>query len=154
MGALDEQLRVLFETHSWLAFSLAAASVAMLVVSAIALPWVVVRLPQDYYLKPRAPGMLNRHPALKWLVWVLRNTLGTLVLLAGIAMLLLPGQGLLTILLGLALVDFPRKHAAEKWLISRSSVFRSLNWLRRRAGKPPLRLPPVPPVDDASPPPR
>ena len=67
-----------------------------------------------------------------------RNALGAVLLAAGIAMLVLPGQGLLTILLGLMLVDFPGKRRAERALVARPNVFEALNWLRAKAGRPPL----------------
>jgi hypothetical protein len=52
-----------------------------------------------------------------------------------------PGQGLLTIAVGLILLDFPGKFRLERWLATRRSVWRSLNWLRRRAGSKPLQMP-------------
>jgi len=58
--------------------------------------------------------------------------------LAGIAMLVLPGQGILAILGGIELMDFPGKYRLERWIVSRPAVLRSVNWLRRRMGRPPL----------------
>lgn len=71
---------------------------------------------------------------------VLKNVLGAIFLTLGVGMLVLPGQGLLTILIGLSLVDFPGKYRLERYLVTRSPVLRSLNWLRRRTGKPPFRV--------------
>ena len=62
----------------------------------------------------------------------------------GIAMLVLPGQGLLTIVVGIVLLNFPGKYRLERWLATRSPVWRSLNWLRRRAGRPELQRPEEP----------
>jgi hypothetical protein len=59
---------------------------------------------------------------------------------AGIAMLVLPGQGLLTILIGFLMLDFPGKYRVEKWLVSRRRLLGAINWLRRRAGRVPLRI--------------
>jgi hypothetical protein len=56
-------------------------------------------------------------------------------------MLLVPGQGLLTIAVGLMLVDFPGKFRFERWLAVRPPVWRSINWLRKRAGRGPLERP-------------
>jgi len=53
-------------------------------------------------------------------------------------MLVLPGQGLLTILAGLVLLHFPRKHELLRWIVSRPAVLASANWVRHRAGRPPL----------------
>ena len=56
-------------------------------------------------------------------------------------MLFIPGQGLLTILMGLALLDFPGKRAAELRLIRYAPVNKSIDWIRRKSNKPPLRIP-------------
>jgi hypothetical protein len=56
-------------------------------------------------------------------------------------MLLVPGQGLLSIAVALVLLDFPGKYRFERWLATRPAVWRSLNWLRRRAGCKPLQTP-------------
>ncbi len=55
-------------------------------------------------------------------------------------MLMTPGQGLLTILVGLVLTDFPGKHKIEQKLIAMPKVLSSLNWIRAKAKKPPLVL--------------
>ena len=67
-----------------------------------------------------------------------RNVIGIVLILAGIAMLVLPGQGVLTILAGLVLLHFPRKHEVMRWIVSRRAVLASANWVRHRAGRPPL----------------
>lgn len=69
-----------------------------------------------------------------------KNLLGYLLIVAGIAMLLLPGQGVLTMLLGFIMVDLPGKYRFEQWLVARPLVLRSINMLRRRAGREPLIL--------------
>jgi len=57
---------------------------------------------------------------------------------AGIIMLVLPGQGIFTILIGIMLLNFPGKYRLERWIVARRPVLRSINWLRRRAGRAPL----------------
>jgi hypothetical protein len=49
---------------------------------------------------------------------------------------------LLTLLVGVFLLDFPGKYAFEKWLVGRPGVLRMINWLRRRRGRPPLAIGP------------
>ena len=63
-----------------------------------------------------------------------------ITLLLGIMLLVLPGQGILTIIVGIILVDFPMKYRLERWLVSRKKVLKSMNWLRKRANKKPLKL--------------
>ena len=67
-----------------------------------------------------------------------KNALGVVFVLAGVAMILLPGQGVLTILLGIMLTEFPGKYRFERWLVRRRAVLGAINWLRERAGRPPL----------------
>jgi hypothetical protein len=59
-------------------------------------------------------------------------------------MFVLPGQGILTMLIGISLTDFPGKFHVERWFIEKPAVFKALNWIRRRAKKPPLVNPSAP----------
>ena len=69
-----------------------------------------------------------------------KNALGYIFIVAGIVMLALPGQGILAILIGIMLLNFPGKFRLERWIITRRPVIRSINWLRRRAKHAPLVL--------------
>jgi hypothetical protein len=69
---------------------------------------------------------------------ILKNLLGIVLLLAGIAMLVLPGQGLITMFVSLTLLNFPGKYRLERWVISQGVVFRSINWIRQRRGYRPM----------------
>ena len=60
-------------------------------------------------------------------------------------MLFLPGQGLLTMLMGIVLMDFPGKFRLERHLVSRPPVFAAINWIRTQRSAPPLE-PPAPPL--------
>lgn len=68
----------------------------------------------------------------------LKIIIGVVLLLCGIAMLVLPGQGLLTILIGLSLIPFPGKKRLEQTILARKSVRYSLNWIRTKASKEPF----------------
>jgi hypothetical protein len=65
---------------------------------------------------------------------------GVIFILGGLAMLVLPGQGLLTIVIGVSLLDFPGKRVLERRLLSRPMVLQAINRLRQRFGRPPLRF--------------
>ena len=125
------------EAHRTIAVSVVVLSAALAVGSAVALPWVVASLPTDFFASPRAlsPPWLERRPAAKWAVWVLRNVVGAVLVVLGIGLLVLPGQGLLAIMVGIAFLQFPGKHRLERWLAHRRRVWRALNWVRRRMGK-------------------
>jgi hypothetical protein len=126
--------------HGELLGWLIVTSALMFFASVVAVPWMLVRIPHDYFgpgKEHRLP-FADRHPVLRAGLLALRNVLGVLLLLAGIAMLVLPGQGILTILAGLVLLHFPRKHELLRWIVSRRAVLASANWVRHRAGRPPL----------------
>ena len=72
---------------------------------------------------------------------IIGANLGVVFILAGLAMIVLPGQGVLTILIGLALTNFPGKYALEQRLVRRPAVSGALNWIRQKAGRPPLEIP-------------
>ena len=119
---------------------LLAFSVAVLVISIVAVPWIVARMPADYFVRERDAPWQGSHPAVRAVLHAAKNTLGVLLLLAGIAMLVLPGQGILTILIGLSLVEFPGKRSTEMRLLRLPGVNRVVKALRRRAGRPELIL--------------
>jgi len=121
--------------------AIAVLSAVTFVASLIGVPFFLSRLPQDYFSRrERVELGIPEGPRPGWRIAlrVLRNALGWALLLLGALMLVLPGQGLLTLLVGLMLVDFPGKYRLERWLIARPSVLRPINALRRRAGRPPL----------------
>lgn len=122
---------------------LAGVSVVTFVATLIIVPWVLVHLPSDYFVRnERVPLVLpKRHPVLRVVLLVIKNLIGGVLLLGGIAMLVLPGQGLLTMLLGLSLIDFPGKFALERKIMRKKSVHRSINWIRRKAHKEPMEIP-------------
>ena len=114
-------------------------STLLFIVSLIAIPFLVPKIPVDYFDEPivdwRGETTWKTH-----LISIGKNCLGGLVLLAGIIMLATPGQGILTILLGLMLIDFPNKRHWERRIASQPQVLKSLNWLREKRGAPPLNL--------------
>jgi len=118
-------------------------SVVLFLGSLLAIPWLVARIPTDYFL-PRSEGgneLRLKHPVAS-LIWrLLKNLLGGVLLLAGVLMLILPGQGLLTILLGIMLIDFPGKQRLELLIIRRPAIYRVISWIRRRSGRDELQYP-------------
>jgi hypothetical protein len=120
----------------------AAMSLATFVVSAVALPWLLTRLPEDYFDKtsPTAHPPWPRHRALYWAWRLLKNLLGGVLVVAGCVMLVTPGQGILTIMAGLWLADLPGKRRWERYLIGRPKVLASINWIRQKSGQAPLRV--------------
>ena len=81
------------------------------------------------------------HPILRILFLILKTLLGAILLLGGILMLITPGQGLLTIVIGLLLMNFPGKRRFEIWLVSLGPIHRAMQWIRKRGGKQLLEIP-------------
>ena len=128
------------EDALWWMFAL---SVVLFLASLVVVPILITRLPADYLLDRRPPPhtLAARHPALRVTILVLKNTLGVALIVAGALMLFLPGQGILAILMGVSLTNFPGKRRLELRILSSPPVERAINWMRSRAGKPPLQLP-------------
>lgn len=126
-----------------LLLGLGAASLALLAITLIALPFVVAQLPEDYFTRERRHSARKhrKYPLIWSLIAILQNILGVAFVLAGIAMLVLPGQGLITILIGLALTNFPGKYDVERRILQHETVAKSLNKIRELAGRPPLKVP-------------
>lgn len=118
----------------------AAFSLLMIVGSIVFVPLLVIGMPQDFLVRepPMSTEWGHEHPAVRIVLKVIKNLLAYCVIAAGIAMLVLPGQGVLTIIGGLVLADFPGKHRFLRWLITRPPVLRGVNWLRERARREPL----------------
>jgi len=116
-------------------------SIVGFVGSLIAIPFVLVRLPPQYFdvRHPRI-WMQEQHPVLRWVGLILKNVVGVVFFLAGVAMLFLPGQGLLTMLIGLSMVDFPGKRRLESKVIGRPAVLKTINAMRQKFGQPPLTV--------------
>jgi hypothetical protein len=121
--------------------SLVILSIVGFIGSLIAIPFILVRLPPHYF-DERHPRkwMENHHPALRLIGHVIKNVIGFVLLAAGIAMLVLPGQGILTMLIGISLVDFPGKRQLERKLIGQPAVLNAINKVRQRFGQPPLTV--------------
>lgn len=113
-------------------------SVVSFVGSLLAVPWLIGRMPVDYFMNfgQSRTGQPRRHPAVAALARGARNVLAVILLAAGFAMLFLPGQGLLTMFVGLCLLDFPGKDALILLLVGKAAVQKGLNWVRRKRGQP------------------
>ena len=118
-------------------------SVVTFVLSIAVVTVVLVKLPANYFHSSHDREFLvHRHPVLRAVGIFAKNLLGLLLVGAGIVMSLpgVPGQGILTILLGIMLLDFPGKRALETRIVGRPRVNSAVNALRARFGKPPLLL--------------
>ena len=129
--------------HKALLAWLFALSLLLFFGTLAAIPLIVVRMRADYFKhrEPPPDSFRAEHPALRIAVLVVKNALGAVFVVAGLAMLVLPGQGILSILVGISLLNFPGKRKLELRIVRSRPVYRAINWMRARAGRPPLELP-------------
>ncbi|PXW85445.1 putative transmembrane protein PGPGW [Nitrosomonas sp. Nm84] len=122
---------------------LTIASIVGFVGTLIAIPWILIRLPSDYF-DTRVPRhwMKDRHPVMRIIGLMIKNMIGVVFLLAGFLMLFLPGQGLLTMLIGISLMDFPNKRKLEARIVGQHTVFNAVNKMRQKFNQLPFTLKP------------
>jgi len=130
------------EDHPAITSGVFLGSIALLIGSL----WVgrkfLISIPPDYFTRKHSPleRWRDSHPALRWSLLIAKNALGALLVVLGLIMFLTPGQGILTLLLGITLIDIPGKQALERRIIERPTVAKLVNRMRTRAGQPPLQL--------------
>ena len=124
---------------------LAVFSVISLLVASVLATWFVAQLPVDYFLPEHRHRLRDRdrveHWAIRIFLFVVKNIVGVVLILAGFTMLFTPGQGLLTLLAGVLLTNFPGKYRLERMLARQPRVLAVLNWLRARRGQAPFKRP-------------
>lgn len=105
--------------------------------------FVLVKIPATYFQESHSRDFLADHSAVVRILAIIgKNVLGLLLVALGVVLSLpgVPGQGILTILLGIMLLDFPGRRRLEHWLVSRPKIFSAINKLRQRFRKPALVL--------------
>jgi Putative transmembrane protein (PGPGW) len=124
---------------------LTVISLVFFVGSLVAIPYILVWIPADYF-DVRVPRhwMQNHHPILRMMGHIVKNAIGAIFLFAGFLMLFLPGQGILTMLIGVSMLDFPGKRKIEAKMIGQRTLLGVINGMREKFRKPPLVLAPDP----------
>jgi len=104
---------------------------------------LVTRIPPDFltHTTPREGSFRAQHPVIRVLLRIAKNLVGLLLIVAGVVMLFMPGQGTLFIVLGLLMLDFPGKQKLERKLVGSPRILRTINKLRAKTGHPPLESP-------------
>ena len=130
-----------FSDHPEILMGLGISSIFIFLLSIIGISWFVANIPEDYFLesKRKSTKWHEQKPILRLVVIFGKNIIGVLLIIGGLLMLVLPGQGLLTMVTGLLLINYPGKYRLERKLVSKPSIFRTLNWIRIKANKPPLK---------------
>ncbi len=128
--------------HEYAAW-IAIISLLSLIIGYISMRMFVVRIPVDYFSHHKRHTISDetRHPVVILMLAGLKNLLGIFLILAGIIMLFTPGQGLLSILFGLMVMNYPGKYRLECWIINRPLIINTINRMRKKKGYPPLQPP-------------
>lgn len=143
MGAWLNTIVDWFHQLTWtetLTLSL-ALFVASFVGSLVVVVWILVKIPADYFVNHTEElWWADEHPVLRWLARIAKNLLGLALIALGVLLSLpgVPGQGILTILIGIMLMDFPGKRRLELALVRRGAVLRAINRIRARYEQKPL----------------
>ena len=120
---------------------LVAVSLLTVLLALSLMPVLITRIPADYFCHRHRLHTRSRHPLAGFAAATAKNLIGVVFVLAGILLLFMPGQGLILLLMGMLIMNYPGKYALERWVIQRRGVLPALNSLRARYDKPPL-LPP------------
>ena len=126
--ASNQEIVVWVATISFIAF----------IASLLMMPWLLVRLPADYFLVNDSASLVTRRSIKQLLVFALKNIVGVLLLVLGILMLFLPGPGLLAILIGLVLTNLPGKKRLIAKLLQIPTILVPINRLRESKGRAPF----------------
>ncbi len=102
---------------------------------------IVVLLPPRYFADGGGGRWwADKPPLVRWLGIIGKNVLGLAVIALGVVLSLpgIPGQGILTIAIGVLLLDIPGKRRLVRWLLRRPRLLRPLNRFRAWFGREPL----------------
>ena len=134
---LDLISKFISDYSDWLTY-LALASIVFLILSILFIPKMIARIPHDYFIQPQHRPRSKPISILQFGVFIVKNLLGVVLIISGILMLVLPGQGLLTLFAGILLLNFPGKYKLERYLIRKPAIKNSINWIRRKQNVPEL----------------
>jgi len=125
---------------------LGALSVVTFVLTLVITPILVALIPADFFVRREAHRALwaEKFPVLYYSFRVLKNLIGSVLIPAGLVMMILPGPGLIAIIIGLMLVDFPGKITFVRWLVRKETIHQPINTLRVSLNRPPLMIPEQP----------
>ena len=119
---------------------LGTISFIIFIFSLLSIKWLVTLIPSDYFILKKNSEFKLNHPFLWLASIIIKNLIGYTLIIGGILMLVLPGQGLFTILIGLMLSNYPGKFYIERRFIAIPSVLKTINWLRKKSNTPSIKI--------------
>ena len=127
-------------TYKNFIFWISLVSLTIFIISILSIRWLVLLIPENYF-KEKKNSILKEKYFFYWVAFkFIKNSLGYLLIIGGILMLVLPGQGILTIFIGMILSDYPGKYNIEKKIIQSSIILRTINSIRKKSGKKSLKF--------------
>lgn len=140
ISAIPDWLKV----HGTLLWILSAVSLAIFVGTLALIPYLIVRIPEDYFIREHriCEESLVKKSVVHILYLIVKNLTGIVLVIVGFVMFFIPGQGVLTMLIGIMLMNFPGKRTLAVAIVRQPTVCKSINWTRAKALRPPLILPP------------
>lgn len=127
------------KAHEEILTTLGLVSLGLFLISLLVFPLIIIFLPHDYFVRPES-AFSSLNP-IRMLLRILKNAFGYFLIFAGVLMLFLPGQGLLSILLGISFINFPGKRQLELRLLHFPKIRLSVAWIRQKANRTPILLP-------------
>ena len=123
---------------------ISALSAVIFIIFLFAIPIFIVKLPADFFIQqslPTACPASQKHPLVRLIYLTAKNLIAVMIILAGIAMLFLPGQGVVTIIIGVSMLTIRGKRRLVLGLVCHRLIMQSLNRLRARFNKPAFLIP-------------
>lgn len=123
------------EKNSYILLYLGVFSFCIFFMSIFGIKYFAAKIPKDYFTNKQRVSKIKESSIVLWLFYIItKNLIGYIFIILGILALVLPGQGILMILIGLVMSDYPGKHNLERRVISIKTVRRGVNWLRKKSG--------------------
>jgi len=119
---------------------LGTLSFVIFIFSLLTIKWLVALIPSDYFIQKNNSEFRSNYPIFWLISIIIKNLIGYTLIIGGILMLVLPGQGLFTIFIGLMLSNYPGKFYIERKFIAIPSVLKTINWLRKKSNTPSIRI--------------
>ena len=127
-------------TYKIYIFWLGTISFFIFIFSLISIKWLAAQIPTNYFID-RDDSEFKKTYRFLWLISIIiKNLIGYTLIFGGVLMLVLPGQGLFTIFIGLILSNYPGKYRLERKLIAIPGILKTVNWLRKKSNKDPLEI--------------
>jgi archaellum biogenesis protein FlaJ (TadC family) len=128
---------------SYFIFYIILGSALTFIATLIFIPLIIIRIPSDYFEHEQAPSSKKMEiPKFLHLSFlILKNILGLILFIGGFIMLFIPGQGILSMIIGISLTNFPGKRTLERHIIANKKIFALINKIRKNSGVSPLTKP-------------